>query len=94
MATAAGYILTENSRIWGVGETLHQAKCDARRHGAYLDHDGEELDDWVDGLRVRPATAALIEAARDDRWTPYRRLSGWFWNSGVWGTPAELAAEQ
>ena len=100
MATAAGYILTENGRIWGIGETLAQAKADARRQGAYLDHDGEELDDWVDTLRVRPATAALLAAARQDRWTEYKRLTGDFWSttlwgaSTVWGTPAELATEE
>jgi hypothetical protein len=89
MATAAGYVLSDGYRIWGIGETLHKARCDARNEGAYLDHDGEELDDWIDYLRVMPATAALMAAARQDRWTSYRRLSG-----GVWGTPAEYEAEQ
>ncbi len=95
MATAAGYLLTDSTRIWGVGETVWKARCDARIQGRYLDHDGEELDDWLDDLRVRPATAALLAAAREDRWTRYKKLSGeWFWSTEIWGTPAEYAAEK
>ena len=89
---AAGYILTEHhiiwgDEIWGIGETLEQAKDDAHARGAGLDHDGEELDDWIETLSVRRATADLMAAARQDRWTPSRRLRG-----GVWGTPAEYEA--
>ena len=89
---AAGYILTEHhiiwgDEIWGIGETVEQAKDDARRRGAGLDHDGEEMDDWIETLSVRRATADLMEAARQDRWTASRRLRG-----GVWGTPAEFEA--
>lgn len=89
---AAGYILTEHhfiwgDQIWGIGKTLDQAKEDARRQGANLDHDGEEMDDWIETLSVRRATADLMEAARKDRWTRFKRLYG-----GVWGTPAEYEA--
>ena len=89
---AAGYILTEHhilwgNQIWGIGETLKEAKEDARKQGANLDHDGEEMDDWIDTLSVRRATADLMEAARQDRWTPFKRLYG-----GVYGTPAEYQA--
>jgi hypothetical protein len=89
---AAGYILTEHhtiwgDEIWGIGETLAQAKDSARTRGANLDHDGEEMDDWIDSLSVRRATADLMAAARQDRWTSSRRLPG-----GVWGTPAEYEA--
>lgn len=90
--TAAGYILTEDhfiwgSRIWGIGQSLEDARKDARRRGTNLDHDGEELNDWVDELTVRPATSELMAAAERDNWTSYRRLSG-----RVWGTPAEYEA--
>jgi hypothetical protein len=89
---AAGYILTEHfilwgNRIWGIGETLDDARDDARKQGANLDHDGEEMDDWIAGLTTRRATAELMQAARRDRWTTFRRLPG-----GVWGTPAEYQA--
>ena len=89
---AAGYILTEphiiwGDEIWGVGKTLEQAKEDAREQGANLDHDGEEIDDWIDSLSVRRATADLMAAARKDRWTSHRELPG-----RVWGTPAEYQA--
>ncbi len=94
MAAAVGYILVDSSRIWGVGETFDQAQYDARREGEYLDHDGEELDDWIYSLRALPATAALIAAARSDRWTSYKKLSGGFWSAGVWGTPAEYEAQK
>ena len=84
---AAGYILTEHhliwgDEIWGIGKTLEKAKDDARKRGANLDHDGEEMDDWIETLSVRRATADLMEAARQDRWTPFKRLHG-----GVYGTP-------
>ena len=49
--------------------------------------DGEEMDDWIETLSVRRATADLMEAARQDRWTPFKRLHG-----GVYGTPAEYEA--
>ena len=89
---AAGYILTEHhivwgDEIWGIGESVEEARQDARKRGANLDHDGEEIDDWIDGLSVRRATADLMDAARQDRWTPSRRLPG-----DVWGTPAEYNA--
>ena len=48
---------------------MEKAKEDARKQGANLDHDGEEMDDWIDTLSVRRATADLMEAARQDRWT-------------------------
>ncbi len=89
---AAGYILTEHhiiwgDEIWGIGETVDQAKDDARNRGANLDHDGEEMDDWIDSLSVRRATADLMAAARQDRWTAHKELPG-----RVWGTPAEYEA--
>ena len=87
MAVAAGYILADDEEIWGVGNTLEEAEDDARCEGSRLDHDGEEIDDWIDTLYVMPATAALMAAARQDNRTPYKELSG-----GVWGTPAEFAA--
>ncbi len=92
-AEAAGILLADSTRIWGIGDTIWKARCDARIQGRYLDHDGEELDDWLDDLRVMPATAALMEAARKDRWTDYKRLSGRFWErKGLWGTRAEYEA--
>ena len=87
MATAAGYILADDNEIWGVGTTPAEAEYDARIEGSRLDHDGEEIDDWLDSLYLLPATAALLDAAWQNRRTPYRRLAG-----GVWGTPAEYAA--
>lgn len=94
MATAAGYILVDSDKIWGIGETVAQAQYDARREGEYLDHDGEELDDWIYSLRALPATAALMEAARYNRFTSYRKISGGFWSTGIWGTQAEYEALQ
>ncbi len=87
MAVAAGYILADNHEIWGIGETLDEAEEDARYQGSSLDHDGEEMDDWIESLTVFPATAALIEAARQNSQTRYRELSG-----RVWGTQAEYEA--
>jgi hypothetical protein len=92
MPVVAGYLLSDGNKIWGIGATLDQAQYDARREGEYLDHDGEEMDDWIYGLRVLPATAALVAAARDNRWIRARKLTGRFWENGVWGTQAEYDA--
>ena len=92
MPDVAGYLLTDGYKIWGIGVGLDQAQYDARREGEYLDHDGEEMDDWIYRLRVLPATEALMDAARANRWTWYRKLTGHFWETGIYGTPAEYEA--
>jgi hypothetical protein len=67
--TAAGFIVADDSAIWGVGATADEAWADmlsgmSDAHVRVLD-DGEEADDGeaatdTDSFQTLPATAALL----------------------------------
>lgn len=72
---AAGYIVTDNEVVHGIGPTADEAWADARR---YLSESGisilsddedssDQLGNWTrhSGLHIRSASAALLSAVRD-----------------------------